>query len=273
MVPAVRGPWTTHHVEGPGLPSTRRLTGPPLPPGSPGVIETCPAGPAGAPGAHRPCGRIRWCLSPAQGQLGEEPHVPGGSGLGLPPAAARPSGWPSSRSLGAGEVRGGLLLPCGLQAGLLAWPAVVQPGKPGRVLLGFTASVTDQDTQARLTPDPHPCRPWFPTGAHTALEPRTQGLGPRDGWCELRALLLGPRHPKAMPCSSSEADALPSARGRGQERWGALVDTCSLTLRSSKTKPEQGFWEAQPRLGAGRCGGHELAWARGAGLTAGREAC
>lgn len=49
------------------------------------------------------------------------------------------------------------------------------------------------------------------------------------------------------------------------------VDTCSLTLRSSKTKPEQGFWEAWPRPDTeGRGGRGDLrtrgGWADGRGV-------
>ena len=105
---------------------------PPPPPSSPGVIETCPTDPAEGPSAHRPCGRIHWCLSSPRGRLGEEPTrtwwvrtEPASSSN----TATRPG---SSRSLGAeGRVRGRPLLPLHLQAGRLAWPAGVQLGEPG----------------------------------------------------------------------------------------------------------------------------------------------
>lgn len=262
MVPAVVAPWTTPHVEGSWASQHRGASPGPLfhlaHLGSSRLVQQTllrppvPTGPAVASaGAF---------LQP-RGQLGEEPTRTWR--VRAEPASSSNTAirLASSRSLGAeGRVRGGLLLPCGLQAGLLAWPAVVQPGKPGRVLLRFTASVTDQDTQARLTPDPHPAGPGFPRALPAALEPRTQGLGPRDGWGASSGLLSwGPRHPKAIPCGSSEADSTSLRPGDVGRKDGVLcVDTCSLTLRSSKTKPEQGFWGARPRLGAGGAG--DMSW-------------
>lgn len=167
--PSSRGPLgSPAHGGVPGFSAQASLTRPPPPPGSPGVIETCPADPAEGPSAHRPCGRIRWCLSSPGGRLGEEPTrtwwvraEPASSSN----TATRPV---SSRSLGAeGRVRGRPLLPLHLQAGRLAWPAVVQLGEPGagpaQVHSLFTVPrVADQDTQARPMPDPHPAGPGFP---------------------------------------------------------------------------------------------------------------
>ena len=63
--------------------------------------------------------------------------------------------------------------------------------------------------------------------------------------------------------------ALPSAPDVGRKDGVLCMDTCSLTLRP-KTKPEQGFWGAWPRLGEGGRRGHEVTRAlEGAGVDGG----
>ena len=115
-----------------------------------------------------------------RGRLGEEPTRTWGIRAEPTSSSNTATRLASSRGLGAeGRVRGALLLPRGLQAGLLAWPAVVQPGKPGRVPRRSTASIPDQGTRARLTSDPHPAGPGFPRALPAGPEPLSaECLGP-----------------------------------------------------------------------------------------------
>lgn len=131
--PSSRGPLDNPaHGGVPGFTAQGSLTRPPPPPGSPGVMRFVQQTLLRPPVLTGPAVASAGAFLQPRGQLGEEPtHT---WGIRAEPASSSNTAarLVSSRSLGAeGRVRGRLLLPRGLQAGLLAWPAVVQPGKPG----------------------------------------------------------------------------------------------------------------------------------------------